>query len=86
MIYTPRFRHRIERIHDYISDVLNSPPAADRIIDSIIIDCELLEHNPHRGMMSRSGKKKYIGMRYVISGKYLVPYKIDQNRVIISSN
>ncbi|MBR2255090.1 MAG: hypothetical protein IJ856_04675 [Candidatus Methanomethylophilaceae archaeon] len=55
------------------------------MIDSILIDCELLEHNPHMGMMPRSGKKKYIGMRYIISGKYPVLYKIDQNRVIIPS-
>ena len=85
LIYTPRFRSRIARIHGYISEVLNSPKAADSIIDSILSACELLKQEPYMGIMIRSAKRPYAGMRYIVSGMYLILYKIDHDKVMVSS-
>ena len=85
MIYTPRFQSRIERIHGYIADVLCNPVAADGLVDAIITDCEVLESSPYVGMVVRSKNGRYNGMRYIISGRYLILYKIDGDRVEVLS-
>lgn len=85
MIFTPRFEARLGRIHDYISEVLNSPKAADDVVNSIMSSCTLLKQAPYMGMKTCSEKKGYRGMRYIISGKYLVLYRVERGKIIVSS-
>jgi toxin ParE1/3/4 len=70
-------------IRDYITSELDSPNAAVNVISKIIESYEKLKEFPLLSMELSSKIDVVIDYRYLISGNYIVFYKIDDSYVSI---
>lgn len=75
--YTPQAMLDLQEISDYISDVLQNPDAAKRILQSIARDASRLKDNPRLGFDLSEKTGREVKGRGLISGKYLLIYDID---------
>lgn len=75
--YAPHAILDLQEIDDYISDKLQNPDAASRIIASIARDAARLKGNPELGFdLSRKTGREIKG-HGLVSGKYLLIYDVD---------
>jgi addiction module RelE/StbE family toxin len=75
--YTPLARLDFLDILTYISESLGEPRAAERTLEKIETDIRLLRQNPYIAPRARDEYISSQGYRTLISGKYIVFYKID---------
>lgn len=80
---SPQAVSDLQDIKDYITDKLCNPMAADRIIKQIINDYSLLEISPLMGPSLSSVIRMKTDYRYIVSGKYIIIYKADNEYVSI---
>lgn len=81
--YTPQAMLDLQEISDYISNDLQNPDAAIRIIQSIAQDASRLKDNPRLGFdLSRKTGQEIKG-RGLVSGKYLLIYDVDDHISIL---
>ena len=73
----------LQEIKSYISEELNNPIAANRVINGIIEDYTLLEISPQMGAPLSSKINIKTDYRYLVSGKYIIFYKTDNEYVYI---
>lgn len=76
--YTPAAIDDLQEIESYIRDTLQNPDAADHIISAIATDCARLKDQPRLGPELRQKLQREVDGRYLISGKYIVIYEIDE--------
>ena len=79
----PLARQDLFDIRDYITNELDSPEAADRTVTKIIGSYEKLKKFPLLGMELSSKIDVITDYRYLISGNYIVFYKVDDRFVSI---
>ena len=80
---TPAALNDLKEIKAYIENDLSNPIAANNVIGRIIKDYSRLEFTPHIGP-SLSVKVPFeTDYRFIVSGNYLVFYKIDDEYVSI---
>lgn len=73
----------LKEIKAYIEVELCNPTAANRIINKIIKDYSLLEMSPKLGMILSPIINIETDYRFLVSGKYIVFYKIEDEYVSI---
>ncbi|MGN1058860.1 MAG: type II toxin-antitoxin system RelE/ParE family toxin [Clostridia bacterium] len=67
----------LKEIKEYITDELCNPIAANRIVTKIIKDYSLLETSPKLGPSLSSIVHIDTDYRFLVSGKYIIFYKED---------
>ena len=77
LYYTQLARNDMLDILLYISDELDAPQSAERILDKIESDLDRLRTNPYSAPISRDEYLSSQGFRILVSGKYLAIYKVD---------
>lgn len=80
---TPTALNDLKEIKSYIENDLSNPIAANRVIKRIIDDYSRLEITPHMGSSLSSKAPFDTDYRIIVSGNYLVFYKIDDEYVSI---
>ena len=70
-------------IKEYITKELDNPTAAINVVSNIIEDYEKLKEFPFLGVKLSSKIDIETNYRYLISGNYIVFYKIDDEYVSI---
>ena len=73
----------LKEIKEYITDELCNPTAANRIVTKIIKDYSLLETSPKLGPPLSSIVQIDTDYHFLISGKYIIFYKEDDEYVSI---
>lgn len=73
----------LKEIKEYITDELCNPIAANRIVTKIIKDYSLLETSPKLGPSLSSIVHIDTDYRFLVSGKYIIFYKEDDEYVSI---
>lgn len=73
----------LKEIKEYITDELCNPIAANRIVTEIIKDYSLLETSPKLGPSLSSIVHIDTDYRFLVSGKYIIFYKEDDEYVSI---
>jgi len=63
----------------YISEDLDAPQSAQRILDKIESDLGRLRLNPYSAPISRDKYLSSQGFRVLVTGKYLAFYKVNDN-------
>ena len=81
--YTPRARTDLREVQEYISTTLKNPAAADRIVAKILESCSLLKGQPYMGAALAEKVGREPDLRYLISGKYIVFYRVGQESISI---
>lgn len=80
IVWSPLARARLREIRAYVA--LDKPDAAQRLVTRIVAMVEVLRHHPHAG---RVGAEP--GIRELVVGgtPYIILYRVQQKRVIIST-
>ena len=73
----------LQQIKEYIEKTLSNPIAANNTIKRIIKDYSLLEQSPFMGVSLSTKVSFPTDYRFLISGKYIIFYKIDEEFVSI---
>ena len=81
--YTPASVKDVQEIKGYIEEILYNHIASNRIISEIFKTCNLLKKNPYLGKSLRYKIGVDTDKRYVLSGKYIIIYKIENEYVSI---
>ena len=84
-------KHRVRILRRAQSDLLeiqryvarDSPPAAERVVSSLLEAVESLANTPLRGTIPRDGRLKAQGYRFLVVAPYLVFYKVVRQTVRI---
>lgn len=79
----PIARKDLLEIKDYISDELKNPNAAEKVVAKIVESYEKLKEFPYMGIELYSKIDIVTDYRYLVSGKYIVFYKVDDVYVSI---
>ncbi len=75
--YTPAAICDLQEIKGYIRDTLQNPGAATNTVARIARDVAILKEQPHLGPELRKKLNREIDSHYLITGKYIVIYDID---------
>ena len=81
--YTAEALRDLDEVWDYIGINLNSPNAADRIVNRIINDIDLLKDYTAIGVELSEVTGLESDYRYIISGKYIIFYRFYQDVIMI---
>ena len=73
----------LKEIKSYIENDLSNPIAANNVIKRIIEDYSCLEISPHMGRSLSTKVPFGTAYRFIVSGNYLVFYKVDDEYVSI---
>lgn len=73
----PMARKDLLEIKDYISEELDSPNAVGKILAKIAESYEKLKDFPYMGIELSSRIDVVTDYRYLVSGKYIIFYKVD---------
>lgn len=81
--YTPEARADLRAIKQYISQELCNPTAADSVVQAIVCSCSKLKEQPKMGaeLSKRIGHNTDI--RFIITGKHFVFYRLDQGCISV---
>ena len=82
--YTPEARNDIRNIHSAIADTLQNPSAAKRVIGAILRDCAKLKQFPRLGMSLAAKTGRETDLHYLISGNYLVFYRMNADFISVT--
>lgn len=83
IVFSAHAINDLNEINEYISDVLRNPKSAKLIIEKILKSISHLEMNPKLGMSLSNNINRETNIRYLISGKYVVFYKIRDSIEIV---
>lgn len=81
--YTPEARNDLRAIENYIANTLCNPLAANNVITNILKKCSYLKEQPNMGIELSKKTKKDTDMRYVVCGRYIVFYKVEEMTISI---
>ena len=81
--FTPEALNDLSEIKQYIGKDLGSPIAAGKIISGILASCSLLKNQPRLGMELSKRIGRESDYRYLISGNYIVFYRIESNSISV---
>ena len=81
--FTPEALNDLAVIKQYIRKDLESPIAAGKIISDILASCSLLKNQPGLGMELSKRIGRETDYRYLISGNYIVFYRIENNSISV---
>lgn len=76
--YTPAAICDLAEMEGYIRDTLQNPEAALRIITGIAADCARLKAHPSLGPELAQKLRRQVPGRYLVSGKYIALYEVDE--------
>ncbi len=80
---TPTALNDLKEIKSYIENDLSNPTAANNVIKRIIDDYSRLENSPHMGPSLSTKVPFDTDYRFIVSGNYLIFYKVDNEYVSI---
>ena len=80
---TPAAFKDLKEIKNYIENELSNPIAARNIVNRIIRDYSCLEISPYMGPSLSTKVPFNTDYRYIVSGNYLIFYKVDDELVSI---
>ena len=83
ILYAPAARRDLEKIRDYIAQELLNPDAAERTVSGILDAAAQLEELAFLGTPLSSVTGVESGYRFLVSGNYLVFYRIKGRDVLI---
>lgn len=83
IVFSAHAINDLNEINEYISDILRNPKSAKLIIEKILKSISLLEMNPKLGMSLSNNINRETNIRYLISGKYIIFYKIRDSVEIV---
>lgn len=81
--YTPEALFDLAEIKQYVKEDLGSPIAAQKLIGSITASCSLLKEQPRLGMELSRLIDRETDFRYLISGNYIVFYRIEDDSISV---
>ena len=81
--YAPEALNDLAEIKQYIKEELGSPIAAGKIISGILASCSLLKSQPRLGMELSKRIGRETDYRYLISGNYIVFYRIENKNISV---
>lgn len=81
--YSPQALEDMQLIKEYISETLQNPVSANKIVASINKTCSMLESQPKLGMALSAKINRETDLQYIISGVYLIFYRIDEQFVSV---
>ena len=84
VFYSPKSLDDIERIRDYICDVLCNPVAANRIVGEIFKAGDTLAEHPLMGAQFRSTLPILTYYRHLPVENYLVVYRVHGDTVHVA--
>ena len=79
VVYSPKALSDIERIRDYIRDVLLDPDAAARFVQNVFDAGDSLVSKPRPGAPFRSNLEVLACYRYLTVGRYLMVFRIQDD-------
>ena len=81
--FTPEALNDLAEIKQYIRKNLESPITAGKIISGILASCSLLKKQPRLGKELSKRIDRETDYRYLISGNYIVFYRIENNSISV---
>lgn len=81
--YTPQARIDLQELRQYISVDLCNPSAANHVIANILQSCSNLKNQPLMGIYLKDKIERDTDLQYIISGKHLVFYRIENEYISI---
>lgn len=81
--YTPEARADVREMQEYIRETLKNPLAANRIAARILESCSRLKDLPQMGATLAEKVGRETDLRYLISGKYIVFYRVEDAAVSV---
>ena len=81
--YTPEALFDLAEIKQYIKEDLDSPMAANNTVRGITTSCRLLKGQPRLGMELSKLIHRETDYRFLISGNYIVFYRIEGNSISV---
>ncbi len=75
--YTPQARTDLREIRAYIAETLANPQAADRMAKRLLQSCQRLKPYPQLGPRLAEKIGRETGLRYLVSGNYLIFYRAE---------
>lgn len=83
LLLSPLAADDLHSIHSYISEELDSPSAADRLIKDIVKAYKQLKDTPLIGSLLDAKINIKTDFRYLVCRGYMIFYKVDGNAVYI---
>ncbi len=84
LIITAEFEDDLDSVLGYISNNLQSPVAASRLLNSTQEKISTIQENPFLYPAYHNEKLAEKGYRYAIVSNYIVFYKVDESNSLIS--
>ncbi len=81
--YSREALHDLDEIWDYILTELSNPSAAAKVVHQIIDKTEQLVDFPRKGALLSTVAGMINEYRYLISGSYLIFYRVEEHDVYI---
>lgn len=81
--YTPEARRDLRLIKQYIAVDLCNPIAAESVIQKILKSCAVLKEHSNMGVELSEKIQRDTDLRYIISGKHLVFYRVENDYISI---
>lgn len=81
--YSPESLSDVKRIIDYIKNDLQNPSAAETVAKRIMHSCSLLKEMPYMGISLSSRIEVGTDWYYLITGNYIVFYRLETSAVHI---
>lgn len=81
--YTPQARADLRAIRAYIAQTLANPQAAERIAKRVLQSCQRLKAHPQLGPELAGKLRTKADLRYLVSGNYLVFYRVETEYVSV---
>ena len=81
--YTPEARADIREMQAYIRETLKNPLAANRIAARLLESCFRLKDQPQIGAALAEKAGRETDLRYLISAKHIVFYRVEDDAVSV---
>lgn len=81
--YSPEAREDLRNLRQYIAVELCNPSAADSVVESILRSCSVLKAQPDMGVSLSEKIGRDTKIQYIISGKHLAFYLVEEECVSI---
>lgn len=82
--FTPAAIRDLQELKKYISSTLHNPAAANRISKNILDACSSLKEYPQLEMDLSAKTQKETDLRYLLSEKHLVIYRVEGELILIA--
>jgi plasmid stabilization system protein ParE len=81
--YTPEARQDLREMHQYVSESLGNPTAANKLVENLLRSCANLKVLPLMGLELAAKTGRDTDLRVLVCGSHLAFYRVEETCISI---